>query len=203
MLLVLLTEGLVAECSDGSVIFRFADAEDLTEGESIGSGEETESREPGYVEFGGKTNGAVESSSLASESEVLVQGLGIEGGDSVVEMARLASDQENEKKVVISLNSSMATVGWRVLHCLETEKLKRVGVFDGDHESKTEESELSEKRTDLEVESEIAQGMSVSIGIYGKHEQVKAKVSGSESALEVRQVCLEEEGSTLMLRGKN
>ena len=53
------------------------------------------------------------------------------------------------------------------------------------------------------MESEIAQGMSVSIGIYGKHEQVKAKVSGSESALEVRQVCLEEEGSTLMFRGKN
>jgi len=189
MLLVLLTEGLVAECSDGSVIFRFSDAEGLKQGESLGSGEETELREPGDEYFGEKMDGAVESSNLASESEVLVQGLGIESGDSVVEMTSLEFDQENEKKLAISSNSSMETVGLECTSVCGTEKLEQIEVSDGDHESKTEGSELAEKRVEFE-------------GVSEKHEQLRAKVSDSESASEVRQFCLEEEISTFDGQGQ-
>ena len=83
--------------------------------------------------------------------EVLVQSLGIESWDSVVEMARLESDQENEKKVAISSNSGIETVGLESTRmCLETEKLEWIEVSDGNHESKPEGNESSEKRAELE-----------------------------------------------------
>lgn len=158
----------MAECSDGSVIFRFADAQDLKkQGEGLLDFREEDRG------IRGKMEGEVERFDLAGESEVVEQDLGIES-------ERLESDAVSEKPVG-----------------LESDKLEETEGSHGGCNFKIEDGEFREKRIDLEVESEIVQNTSGSVEVCGKDESVNKKGLDSESELEEMRVCVENESSAL------
>lgn len=191
----------MAECSDGSVIFRFADAEDLKRSEEIREELEGEMKSSSFAaerlelepteknsELVGESQGVESDVGMSRlESEILIEGTVEADGGRVC----LVTEEPESKIEGQSAELEVATEISNSVGFCEDHELGKDEILDGVHENVN--SELSKKEANSEVESDIAQEMPDSIGICETHEAVKIEVPGSEIALEVKKVCLEKE----------
>lgn len=193
----------MAECSDGSVIFRFADAEDLKRSKEIREELEAEMKSSSFAvgrlelepteknsELLGESQGVESDVGMSKlKSEILIEGTVEEDGGRVY----LVTEEPESKIEGKSAELEVATEISNSVGFCEDHELGKDEVLDGVHENVN--NELNEKEANLEVESDIGQEMLDSTGICETHGAVKVEVSGSKTALEVKQVCLEKESS--------